>query len=201
MRTRPEASRRGVRPRRYGRARLKVDGMAETDSDSMGIFDKPFFSGSEKKRELPEGLWQKCPSCGEIIHNLELQQNCRVCPKCDHHFTQSARERLEMLLDPQSFTEHDAKMVSVDTLKFTGMASYTERPQDLSKEDEAERCRPDWSRSHRAASDRDCGHGFQFHCRDHGLGGWREAHSHRRGGYEAATARDHRLRVRRGADV
>jgi len=107
--------------------------MAETDSDSMGIFDKPFFSGSEKKRELPEGLWQKCPSCGEIIHNLELQQNCRVCPKCDHHFTQSARERIEMLLDPQSFTEHDAKMVSVDTLKFTGMASYTERLKTYQK--------------------------------------------------------------------
>ena len=65
----------------------------------MGIFKKPAFAGGEKKRELPEGLWQKCPSCGEIIHNLELQQNFRVCPKCDHHFTQSARERIDMLCD------------------------------------------------------------------------------------------------------
>src|SRR6187455_2506772 len=93
-------------------------------SNLMGIFSKPAFN-SDKKREFPGGLWQKCPSCGEMIHNLELIRNFRVCPKCDHHFTQSARERLEMLLDPQSFTEHDAKMVSVDTLKFTGMASYT----------------------------------------------------------------------------
>jgi acetyl-CoA carboxylase carboxyl transferase subunit beta len=92
----------------------------------MGIFSKPPFNFN-KRREFPEGLWQKCPSCAEMIHDLELVQNFRVCPKCDHHFTQSASERLEMLLDPESFEEHDARMVSVDTLKFTGMASYTER--------------------------------------------------------------------------
>src|SRR5258708_35351672 len=98
----------------------------------MGIFKKPSFN-SDKKREFPEGLWQKCPSCSEMIHNLELVQNFRVCPKCDHHFTQSARERIEMLLDPQSFEEHDAKMTSVDTLKFTGMASYTDRLKSYQK--------------------------------------------------------------------
>jgi len=60
-------------------------------------------------------------------------QNFRVCPKCDHHFTQTARERLEMLLDPDSFEEHDANMISVDTLKFTGMASYTDRLKSYQK--------------------------------------------------------------------
>lgn len=99
----------------------------------MGIFKRPPFAGGAKKRELPEGLWQKCPACGEIIHNLELQQNFRVCPKCEHHFTQGAYERIEMLLDPESFTEHDADMVSVDTLKFTGMASYTDRLKSYQK--------------------------------------------------------------------
>ncbi len=99
----------------------------------MGIFKKPAFAGGEKKRELPEGLWQKCASCGEIIHNLELQQNFRVCPKCEHHFTQSARERIDMLCDDGTFTEHDANMVSVDTLKFTGMASYPERLKSYQK--------------------------------------------------------------------
>ena len=98
----------------------------------MGIFNKPPFN-SDKRREFPEGLWQKCPSCGEMIHNLELVQNFRVCPKCDYHFTQSARERLETLLDPGSFEEHDANMTSVDTLKFTGMASYTDRLKSYQK--------------------------------------------------------------------
>lgn len=92
----------------------------------MGIFNKPAFS-SDKKREFPEGLWQKCVSCSEMIHNLELEQNQRVCPKCDHHFTMGARERLAVLLDPDSFEELDAEMTSVDTLQFTGMASYSER--------------------------------------------------------------------------
>ena len=99
----------------------------------MGIFNKPPFSGDGGKRNLPEGLWQKCPSCAEIIHNLELQQNFRVCPKCDHHFTQSARERIEMLCDDGSFEEHDKNMASVDTLKFTGMASYTDRLKSYQK--------------------------------------------------------------------
>ncbi len=92
----------------------------------MGIFDKPrFLSG--KKRELPEGLWQKCPHCGEMIHRLELQKNYQVCPRCEFHFTLGAMDRIEMLLDEKSFDEHDAGMVSVDTLKFTGQASYTDR--------------------------------------------------------------------------
>jgi acetyl-CoA carboxylase carboxyl transferase subunit beta len=92
----------------------------------MGIFDKPsFFSGG--RREFPEGLWIKCESCGELVHKLELQQNFRICPHCDHHFTQGAQERIDMLLDSNSFTEHDAGMTSVDSLKFTGQASYSER--------------------------------------------------------------------------
>jgi acetyl-CoA carboxylase carboxyl transferase subunit beta len=98
----------------------------------MGIFSRPSFY-SDKKRELPTGLWQKCPACSELIHNLELQQNFRVCPRCDHHFVQPATERVEMLVDEASFEEHDAGMVSVDTLKFTGQASYTERLRTYQK--------------------------------------------------------------------
>jgi acetyl-CoA carboxylase carboxyl transferase subunit beta len=98
----------------------------------MGIFSRPSFY-SEKKRDLPTGLWDKCPSCSELIHNLELQQNFRVCPRCDYHFVQSASQRVEMLSDEGSFEEHDADMVSVDTLKFTGQASYTERLRSYQK--------------------------------------------------------------------
>jgi acetyl-CoA carboxylase carboxyl transferase subunit beta len=98
----------------------------------MGIFSRPSFY-SDKKRDLPTGLWQKCPACSEMIHNLELQQNFRVCPRCDHHFVQPASERVEMLADADSFEEMDANMVSVDTLKFTGQASYTERLKTYQK--------------------------------------------------------------------
>jgi acetyl-CoA carboxylase carboxyl transferase subunit beta len=92
----------------------------------MGIFKKPSFNNS-KKKDIPAGLWQNCPECGEVIHQLALAENQRVCPKCDHHFTQSAYERIEQLVDENSFEELDANMISVDTLQFKGMATYSDR--------------------------------------------------------------------------
>jgi len=94
----------------------------------MGIFQRPKLNSTPtKKMEIPEGLWEKCPSCAEVVHNFELTENQRVCPKCQHHFFISARARLNNLLDPDTFEEHDAEMLSVDTLKFKGMAAYSER--------------------------------------------------------------------------
>ena len=93
----------------------------------MGIFQKPALRSQKKKADMPEGLWEKCPECGEVIHKLALTENQQVCPKCEHHFTQTAQDRIQHLLDPGSFTEHDADMTSVDTLKFKGMATYTDR--------------------------------------------------------------------------
>ena len=76
---------------------------------------------------MPQGLWQKCPGCSEVVHEIELAQNQRVCPRCDYHFAQSARERIEHLLDPESFVERDGDLRSVDTLQFQGMATYKDR--------------------------------------------------------------------------
>ena len=94
----------------------------------MPIFPKPSLKlGNAKKREMPEGLWQKCPECGEVIHNLELSQNLKVCPKCQYHFTLSAAERIMNLLDPDTFQEFDAELLSVDVLNFKGVATYRDR--------------------------------------------------------------------------
>jgi acetyl-CoA carboxylase carboxyl transferase subunit beta len=95
----------------------------------MAIFRKPPFRGSGRKRrgDIPEGLFQKCPGCGEVVHEIELTENQRVCPRCDHHFPQSARERIDSLLDPGSFQEMDGNLESIDTLRFQGMATYKDR--------------------------------------------------------------------------
>ncbi len=94
----------------------------------MAIFKKPILKAlGGRTKEMPEGLWTKCPSCGDVIHNLALDENLRVCPKCDHHFTLTARERIAMLADQGTFEEDDATMTSVDTLEFQGVASYKER--------------------------------------------------------------------------
>lgn len=98
----------------------------------MAIFDKPPYSARRvpvrtKKKEIPQGLWTKCPNCGEVLFNKELEANLMVCPKCDHHMTLGARARLESLADEGTFREYDAGLASVDILKFTGVTSYTDR--------------------------------------------------------------------------
>ncbi|MDQ6655115.1 MAG: acetyl-CoA carboxylase, carboxyltransferase subunit beta [Verrucomicrobiota bacterium] len=93
----------------------------------MAIFKRPALRTENRKREMPQGLWQKCPSCGEVVHEIELTQNQRVCPRCDYHFAQGARERILDLLDPDSFAEMDADLRSVDTLRFQGVATYKDR--------------------------------------------------------------------------
>ncbi len=100
----------------------------------MAIFRKPVLNIlNRKSREMPEGLWTKCPSCGEVIHNLALAENLRVCPKCEHHFTMGCRDRVALLTDVGSFVETDENMVSADPLKFTGVAAYQERLETYQK--------------------------------------------------------------------
>lgn len=87
----------------------------------MGIFKKRTFkTPGKKKSDMPEGLWNKCPSCGAIIDELTLKQRHRVCTKCDHHFTLTSQERVAMLLDADSFEEMDATLEGIDSLGFKG---------------------------------------------------------------------------------
>jgi acetyl-CoA carboxylase carboxyl transferase subunit beta len=86
-----------------------------------------------KKREIPEGLWTKCVSCGEVIFNKELEDNQMVCKACGHHFPISAHQRLQFLLDEGSWEEFDSSLASVDILEFTGVTAYTERLKSYQK--------------------------------------------------------------------
>ena len=98
--------------------------------DDMAIFKRPPTAGGggrKRRGDIPQGLFQKCPGCNEVVHEIELAQNQRVCPRCEYHFSQSAKERIENLLDPGTFVERDAGLRSVDTLQFQGMASYKDR--------------------------------------------------------------------------
>ena len=93
----------------------------------MAIFKKPAIKAEGKKREMPRGLFQKCPGCGQVVPELEIAQNQRVCPRCDYHHAQPAMERIQSLLDGDSFVEMDADLTSVDVLRFQGMAAYKDR--------------------------------------------------------------------------
>jgi acetyl-CoA carboxylase carboxyl transferase subunit beta len=94
----------------------------------MDVFEKPKITETKtKKRDIPRGLWVKCKDCGEMIFGKELLSNLKVCSKCNYHFSMTAAERIASLVDEGTFHEVDADLVSVDVLKFTGVAAYTER--------------------------------------------------------------------------
>ena len=84
-------------------------------------------SKDEGSSNVPEGLWHKCPSCSATIYSTELQQNDRVCPKCNHHNPLSARERLNLLLDEEGREEIATNIKPTDPLKFKDSKKYPER--------------------------------------------------------------------------
>jgi len=80
-----------------------------------------------KKITVPEGLWIKCNNCAEIVYSKEIDRNLKVCPKCDYHFRITARERIELLVDPGTFSEIDSQIQSEDPLGFRDSQKYRDR--------------------------------------------------------------------------
>jgi acetyl-CoA carboxylase carboxyl transferase subunit beta len=79
------------------------------------------------KRGVPEGLWEKCDSCGTALYGPELEKNLRVCPKCSHHMYIAARERLASFLDEGMAEELGADLGPVDALNFRDQKKYADR--------------------------------------------------------------------------
>jgi len=88
---------------------------------------KEKISPESKKKDLPDGLWEKCLGCGEIIHKKQLEVNLWTCLKCDYHFRVGSEEYIQVLLDDKSFKELFKKMRSSDPLKFVDTKNYNER--------------------------------------------------------------------------
>ncbi len=79
------------------------------------------------KRGVPEGLWEKCDNCGAALYGPELEKNLRVCPKCNHHMSIGARERLAAFLDDDTGEEIGAELGPVDALHFKDQKKYADR--------------------------------------------------------------------------
>ena len=104
----------------------------------MTWFKKGKDAKAEKKIKIPEGLWVKCDSCKEIIYKKEIDKNLKICPKCNYHFRISARERIQLLVDEDSFTEIDTGLSSTDPLKFSDKVPYRERLEQNRNKSEME---------------------------------------------------------------
>lgn len=69
---------------------------------------------------IPDGMWVKCNNCGKILYKSDVEDNCNTCVSCNYHFRLSAKERLKMILDKDSFVEFDGDMESVNPISFPG---------------------------------------------------------------------------------
>ncbi|MDE3067074.1 MAG: acetyl-CoA carboxylase carboxyltransferase subunit beta [Verrucomicrobiota bacterium] len=103
-------------------------------SAPAGFAKKPRLAGKSKKRDIPEGLWTKCPSCSAMIFDKELDEHLKVCTKCGYHFPIGARERIHSLVETCTFEEMDPSMESVDPLNFVDKIPYPARVQEHQKE-------------------------------------------------------------------
>ena len=106
-----------------------------SEPQTTTFLKKPKLAGAKaRKRDIPEGLWNKCKKCGNMIYDKELDANLKVCVKCNYHFPIGARERINSLVETCSFEEMDASMESVDVLQFTGVVPYTAKLEQYTSE-------------------------------------------------------------------
>ena len=89
--------------------------------------------GKNAKKNIPEGLWSKCPECNRVLYQEELERLHYVCPKCDHHLQISARKRLESFLDVEHQFEIAINLQSIDPLKFKDQKKYKDRYSEAQK--------------------------------------------------------------------
>jgi acetyl-CoA carboxylase carboxyl transferase subunit beta len=94
---------------------------------------KENISPNTLKKELPDGLWEKCPSCNEIIHKKQLETNLWTCQKCNYHFRIGSDEYVKIILDDSTFKEMNKKMRSADPLDFVDTKKYSSRINDTIK--------------------------------------------------------------------
>jgi len=102
-----------------------------------GNFDEkdiPLSDGGQKRKNIPAGLWTKCPECEEVIFNKALKESFSVCPKCNYHFVINCKERVDLLVDEGSFKEINESLESMNPLNFKGVKTYEEKiTQDKKK--------------------------------------------------------------------
>ncbi|AUQ26119.1 acetyl-CoA carboxylase, carboxyltransferase subunit beta [Dickeya zeae] len=87
-----------------------------------------------RKANIPEGVWTKCDSCGQVLYRAELERNLEVCPKCDHHMRLSARARLHAFLDKEGMVELGSELEPKDVLKFRDSKKYKDRIASAQKQ-------------------------------------------------------------------
>jgi len=117
--------------------------MARSEAEGFNPYGSSAFEGPaiRKKRDVPDGLWMRCPGCEGMLYRKVVAENLHVCPECDHHFRIGARARISQLTDPDSFEELFSDIAPADPLEFKWLdqtyASRVEREQKKTGNTEA----------------------------------------------------------------
>jgi acetyl-CoA carboxylase carboxyl transferase subunit beta len=90
-------------------------------------------STETQKKDIPDGMWVKCPECSEVMHKKQWETNLYICFKCGHHYRIGSEEYFKVLLDEGTFKEMDKKIRAVDPLEFSDTKPYKKRLEDSIK--------------------------------------------------------------------
>ncbi len=96
-------------------------------------FVKPKLSALVKRKDVPENLWQNCPSCANMLHHKDLKENLRVCNTCDYHFRMSAEDRIKLMFSKEDTKEIELDKISDDPLNFSDKKKYKDRLKEYRK--------------------------------------------------------------------
>ncbi|MBI2885495.1 MAG: acetyl-CoA carboxylase carboxyltransferase subunit beta [Candidatus Omnitrophica bacterium] len=99
----------------------------------MKLFRRASPSFGRNTKRFPPDLWSRCGGCGQLLYNKALEEDLKVCPKCDFHFLLTAPERLAQVIDAGTFDEWDADLSPMDPLNFRGPARYAEKLQEAQR--------------------------------------------------------------------
>ena len=108
----------------------RITMMTNNDAEPARPYDPSVFEGPQirKKRDVPDGLWLRCPGCNKMVYRKVVAENLEVCPECGHHFRSGGRTRIGQLVDPGSFEELFADIAPTDPLGFKWLGqNYAER--------------------------------------------------------------------------
>ena len=101
-------------------------------------FVKPKLSALVKRKDVPENLWQNCPSCANMLHHKDLKENLRVCNTCDYHFRMSAEDRIKLIFSNEDTKEIELDKISDDPLNFSDKKKYKDRLKEYRKKTKRE---------------------------------------------------------------
>ena len=96
-------------------------------------FVKPKLNALVSRKEVPDNLWNNCPSCGNMIHHKDLSENLRVCISCNYHFRMTVENRIKTLFDKDDFKEIELNKITDDPLNFNDKKKYKDRLKEYRK--------------------------------------------------------------------